>query len=182
MWCAIFGEAEQLICFTRSVNQGIKGEDVAVALLEMKNKMPVYTEMSYASHVEHDSFSTVHLLVEGSEGSPSLGSGFEIQNNNLDEHSRKKVTLSSYPADPDYIVNHESGIPLCQNILAEMNGLNRAENSAADNFGTVKLAGQLLFGKNWPTNQNGRLQWGIKTNTMKEKNRQRKLNLKGKLV
>ena len=136
----LFGEAEQLICFTRSVNQGIKGEDVAVALLEMKNKMPVYTEMSYASHVEHDSFSTVHLLVEGSEGSLSLGSGFEIKTTTRNGTQSEKVTFPSYPwADPDYIVNHESGIPLCQNILAEMNGLNRAENSAADNVETVKL-------------------------------------------
>jgi predicted dehydrogenase len=48
----LFGEAETLWCQTRSVSPGIKGEDLAVVTMEMKNGMPVYAEMSYASIVE----------------------------------------------------------------------------------------------------------------------------------
>ena len=66
----LFGECDSLWCQTRAVNREIKGEDLAVILMEMRNGMPVYTEMSYASIVEHDTFSTLNILVEGEKGSP----------------------------------------------------------------------------------------------------------------
>jgi predicted dehydrogenase len=91
----LFGEANTLWCQTRSVNPGIRGEDLAVVMMEMINGMPVYSET---------------------------------------------VRFPSYPwADPDYIVNHESGIPICCNILADMLGKGKAENTGTDNFETVKL-------------------------------------------
>jgi predicted dehydrogenase len=136
----LFGEVTTLWCHTRSINPGIKGEDLAVVTLKMKNNMPVYTEMSYASVVEHDSFSTVYILVEGDKGSVYLGPGFEIRTTTRERTLSETVQFPSYPwADPDYIVNHESGIPLCRNILADMLRMGKAENTGADNFETVKL-------------------------------------------
>jgi len=136
----LFGEVKTLWCQTRSVNPGIKGEDLAVVSMEMKNGMPVYTEMSYASIVEHDSFSTVFILVEGNKGSVYLGPGFEIRTTTRGKSFSEIVKFPSYPwADPDYIVNHESGIPLSRNILADMLKQGRAENTGADNFETVRL-------------------------------------------
>jgi len=136
----LFGEAKTLWCQTRSINPGIKGEDLAVITLEMKNGMPVYAEMSYASVVEHDSFSTVHILVEGEKGSVYLGPGFEIRTTTRNGTVSEVVKFPSYPwADPDYIVNHESGIPLSRNILTAMLNQGKAENSGSDNYETVKL-------------------------------------------
>jgi predicted dehydrogenase len=136
----LFGEAETLWCQTRSINPGIKGEDLATVTLNMKNKMPVYCEMSYASIVEHDSFSTVHILVEGEKGSITLGPAFEIRTTTQQKTVSEIVKFPSYPwADPDYIVNHESGIPLCRNILAAILKKDKAENTGEDNFETVKL-------------------------------------------
>ncbi len=136
----LFGEAKTLWCQTRSVNPGIQGEDLAVVMMEMKNSMPVYTEMSYASVVEHDSFSTVFILVEGDKGSVYLGPGFEIKTTTREKTTSEIVKFPAYPwADPDYIVNHESGIPLSRNIMADMLGKGIAENSGSDNFETVKL-------------------------------------------
>lgn len=107
----LFGECEELWCKTRAINKGIKGEDLAVVLMDMKNGMPVYTEMSYASIVEHDSFSTLHILVEGDKGSVALGPGFEIRTTTRTETTSETVKFPSYSwADPNYIVNHESGI------------------------------------------------------------------------
>jgi len=40
----LFGECSELWCETRAINKGIKGEDLAVILMRMKNEMPVYTE------------------------------------------------------------------------------------------------------------------------------------------
>jgi predicted dehydrogenase len=136
----LFGEAKTLWCQTLSVNPGIRGEDVATVMLSMKNGMPVYCEMSYASVVEHDSFSTVFILVEGEKGSLSLGPGFEIRTSTRIGTVSEKVTFPEFPwADPDYIVNHESGIPISRNILSDMLGTGKAENTGADNFETVKL-------------------------------------------
>jgi D-apiose dehydrogenase len=136
----LFGEARTLWCLTRSINPGIKGEDLAVITLEMKNGLPVYTEMSYASIVEHDSFSTVFILVEGDKGSVYLGPKFEIRTTTREKTVSEFVKFPGYPwADPAYIVNHESGIPLSRNILADMLKQGKAENTGADNFETVKL-------------------------------------------
>jgi predicted dehydrogenase len=136
----LFGEVKTLWCQTRSINPGIKGEDLAVVMMEMKNSMPVYTEMSYASIVENDSFSTVHILVEGEKGSICLGPRFEIRTTTRKGTQSELVKFPSYSwADPDYIVNHESGIPISRNILADILGKRKAENTGEDNFRTVKL-------------------------------------------
>lgn len=136
----LFGEAKTLWCQTRSINPGIQGEDFATVMLEMKNGMPVYAEMSYASIVEHDSFSTVFILAEGDKGSVYLGPGFEIRTTTREKTTSEIVKFPGYSwANPDYIVNHESGIPLSRNILADILRKGKAENTGADNFETVKL-------------------------------------------
>jgi len=136
----LFGECDSLWCQTRAVNPEIKGEDLAVILMEMRNGMPVYTEMSYASIVEHDTFSTLNILVEGEKGSVFLGPKFEIRTTTREGTKSESVKFPSYPwADPDYIVNHESGIHINRNILKDIQGKGNAENSGDDNLETVKL-------------------------------------------
>jgi len=136
----LFGECDRLWCRTRAVNPGIKGEDLAVIMLDMKNGMPVFTEMSYASVVEHDTFSTLNILVEGNKGSVFLGPDFEIRTTTREGTKSEIVRFPSYAwADPDYIVNHESGIHINRNILDDITGVGKAENTGDDNLETVKL-------------------------------------------
>jgi len=136
----LFGECSELWCQTLSVNPGIKGEDVAVIMMKMVNGMPVYTELSYASIVEHDSFTTVFILIEGEKGSLYLGPGFEIRITTREGTRSEKVTFPSYDwADRDYIVNHESGIHVNRNILNDMLGRGTAETTGEDNLKTVRL-------------------------------------------
>jgi len=136
----LFGECVELWCQTKAISPGIKGEDVAVIMMNMKNGMPVYTEMSYASIVEHDTFSTLNILVEGEKGSVFLGPKFEIRTTTRNGTVSETVRFPSYPwADPDYIVNHESGIHINRNILQAIQGNGIAENSGADNLETVRL-------------------------------------------
>ena len=136
----LFGECESLWCQTRSVNKGIKGEDLAVILMDMKNGIPLYTEMSYASIIEHDMFSTLNILAEGEKGSVFLGPKFEIRTTTRQGTVSEIVKFPSYTwADPDYIVNHESGIHINKNILDDITGKGKAENTADDNFETVRL-------------------------------------------
>ncbi|HLN56790.1 MAG TPA: Gfo/Idh/MocA family oxidoreductase, partial [Bacteroidales bacterium] len=136
----LYGECESLCCQTKAINKGIKGEDVAVLFMDMKNGMPVYTEMSYASIIEHDTFSTLHILTEGEKGSVFLGPGFEIRTTTKNGTVSETVKFPSYPwADPDYIVNHESGIHINRNILKAIAGVGEAENTGEDNLETVRL-------------------------------------------
>jgi predicted dehydrogenase len=136
----LFGECEELWCQTKAVSKGIKGEDLAVTMMKMRNGMPVFTELSYASVVEHDSFSTLHILVEGEEGSVFLGPKFEIRTTTRQGTASEIVKFPSYSwADPDYIVNHESGIHINRNILNDMTGKEKAENTGEDNLETVRL-------------------------------------------
>ena len=136
----LFGECDELWCETRAINKGIRGEDLAVLLMNMKNGMPVYTEMSYASIIEHDTFSTLNILVEGEKGSVFLGPKFEIRTTTREGTESETVRFPSYPwADPDYIVNHESGIHINSNILQAIQGRGKAENTGADNLETVRL-------------------------------------------
>jgi len=136
----LFGEVESLWCQTQRVNPTIMGEDVAAAFLKMKSGIPLYTEMTYASILEHDSFSTVWILVEGETGSVSLCPNFEIKTSTRNGTISEIVTFPSYDwADPDYIVNHASGIDINQNILNDMLLRGKAENTGADNLETVRL-------------------------------------------
>jgi predicted dehydrogenase len=136
----LFGECAKVWCQTKSVNPGIRGEDVAVIMMDMNNGMPVYTEMSYASIIEHDTFSTLNILVEGEKGSVFLGPEFEIRTTTRQGTTTEIVKFPSYEwADPDYIVNHESGIHINKNILDDITGIGKAENTGNDNLKTVKL-------------------------------------------
>jgi D-apiose dehydrogenase len=136
----LFGECEELWCQTRTINKGINGEDMAAVMMKMENGMPVYSELSYASVVEHDSFSTLHILIEGETGSVCLGPKFEIRTTTRKGTESEIVKFPSYSwADPDYIVNHESGIHINRNILDDMLGKGKAENTGADNLETVRL-------------------------------------------
>jgi len=136
----LLGECEEVWCQTKAINKGIKGEDMAAIMMKMKNGMPVYTELSYASIVEHDSFSTLFILIEGEKGSVYLGPEFEIRTTTREGTTSEIVKFPSYPwADPDYIVNHESGIHVNRNILEDMVGLGKAENTGDDNLETVRL-------------------------------------------
>jgi predicted dehydrogenase len=136
----LFGECAKIWCQTKSVNPGIRGEDVAVILMDMNNGMPIYTEMSYASIIEHDTFSTLNILVEGEKGSVFLGPDFEIRTTTRQGTASEIVKFPSYDwADPDYIVNHESGIHINKNILNDILGSGKAENTGDDNLKTVKL-------------------------------------------
>ena len=136
----LFGDCNKLWCQIKTVNPKIKGEDVAAVLMQMENDMPVYAELSYASLVEDDAFTTVFVFVEGEKGSAYLGPGFEIRITDKKNTTSEKVEFQNYTwADPDYLVVHHSGVPVNQNILNDIKGNAKAETTGEDNFETVKL-------------------------------------------
>ncbi|MEN1785699.1 MAG: Gfo/Idh/MocA family oxidoreductase [Bacteroidota bacterium] len=136
----LFGECRQLFCNTQTVNPAIKGEDVATLLMRMHNGTTVYSELSYASVMEHDCFTTLYAVIEGDKGSIALGPHNEIRVTTLSGTRIEKVDLPYYEwADPDYQVIHTAIVPTNQDILWDMQGKHVSDNRGVSNFETVKL-------------------------------------------
>ena len=51
-----FGEVDRLYCLTQQVAPGIKGEDVANIMMNMKNGIHCFVEMSLCEHLRKGGF------------------------------------------------------------------------------------------------------------------------------
>ena len=136
----LFGEAESLYCQTQRINPKIKGEDVANVFLKMKSGLHCYTEMSYASILEKESFPETLLLVEGENGSIELSHNYVLKITGRKGTATKTIEPVFYEwADKDYAVVHSSIVDCNRNILEALQGKTVAETTGEDNFETVKL-------------------------------------------
>jgi len=135
----LFGEASSLYCTTQRVKTGIRGEDVANVLMQMKSGLSCYAEMSYASILEKESFPQTLVLVEGSEGSIQLAHDFEIRVTTKSGTVKENVSPTQYSwADPAYALVHSSIVDCNRNIMEGLLGRS-AENTGADNLRTIQL-------------------------------------------
>jgi predicted dehydrogenase len=125
---------------TQKVNPKIKGEDVANVLMEMKNGLHCYVEMSYASILEKEAFPQTLVLVEGEKGSLHLTNDFvlkTITRKGLISENNIKPKLYEW-LDPDYAVVHSSIVDCNADILRGLQG-GVCETTGDDNFKTVEL-------------------------------------------
>ncbi len=135
----LFGEAESLYCTTQSINPNVKGEDVANVMLKMTDDLTCYTEMSYASLLEKESFPQVLVLVEGSKGSLQLSHDFLIKTTTKMGTVSEVVKPNLYDwIDPEYAVVHSSIVDCQRNILNGLRG-GQSEMAGEDNLKTVEL-------------------------------------------
>lgn len=136
----LFGEVESLLCHTRTINPMIKGEDVANVLMLMQNGVSCYTEMSYASLLEYESFPQTFILVEGSSGSINLTKDCTLRITTKRGTDVIKAEPTQYPwVDPHYALVHSSIVDCNRNILSALTGAGNAETTGADNLETVRL-------------------------------------------
>lgn len=136
----LFGECQSLYCLTARINPGIKGEDVATVLMNMKNGMSCIAEMSYASILEKEAFPETLVTVEGGRGSVVLGHDFVIKTTNQEGTTEELGAPVTYDwADPAYSVVHASIVDCNRNLLAHLRGEAEAETTGVDNFETIKL-------------------------------------------
>lgn len=135
----LFGEVKSLYCLTQRVNKKIKGEDVANVLMEMKNGLHCFAEMSYASILEKESFPQTLVVVEGEYGSIHLSNDFELKITSR----RKTISSIIKPVyyswvDPAYAVVHSSIVDCNRDIMSGLEG-GETETTGDDNFKTVEL-------------------------------------------
>jgi len=135
-----FGEVKSIYCHTQQISKGIKGEDVATALLETFGGVQCMVEMSWASYVEFDRFPQTLVSIQGTEGSIDLSADFRLVVVNGGGVKEVTVEIPSYSwAHPDYAVVHSSLVPCNQDLLGAIAGKSDSANRADLNLRTLRL-------------------------------------------
>ena len=136
----LFGEAHSIYCEKQTVNPIIKGEDVTTSILKMKNGVVCIQKISFSSPMEKEIFPQTTLLIEGDKGSIRLDADFEITITSPNGTTKETVPMRSYSWQTDRLKPEPPAIvDINQNILNDMVGKGKAENTGDDNFETVKL-------------------------------------------
>lgn len=136
----LFGEAKTIYCEKQTVNPTIKGEDVTTSILKMKNGVVCIQKISFSSPLEQEIFPQTLLIIEGNKGSIRLDTEFEISTTVGTKTTKETVPMRFYPWQTDRLKPEPPSIvDINQNILDDMLGKGKAENTGADNFETVKL-------------------------------------------
>ncbi len=136
----LFGEAETVYCVKQTVNPTIKGEDVTTSVIKMKNGVVCIQKISFSSPLEKEIFPQTVLLIEGDKGSIRLDVEFEISTTVGLKTTKETVPMRYYPWQTDRLKPEPPSIvDINLNMLQDMLGNSKAENTADDNFETVKL-------------------------------------------
>jgi predicted dehydrogenase len=136
----LFGEAETIYCQKQTINPVIKGEDVTTSVLKMKNGVVCIQKISFSSPLEEEIFPQTTLLIEADKGSIRLDGGFRISITSPAGTTKEVVPMRSYPWQTDRLKPEPPSIvDINRNILDDMLGKGKAENTGDDNFETVKL-------------------------------------------
>jgi len=138
----LFGEAKNLYCKTKHVNQTIKGEDVASVFMEMgENNTIVTCEMSYASALENERFPQVFALIECENGVIELDTDYWVRVTTKGQGTHaQRFAPRHYPwADAEYDIVHSSIVDCNADLLKSLQTGQPAETNGADNLETVRL-------------------------------------------
>ncbi|HAQ17660.1 MAG TPA: gfo/Idh/MocA family oxidoreductase, partial [Prolixibacteraceae bacterium] len=136
----LFGEAETIYCEKQTVNPSIKGEDVTTSILKMACGTVCIQKISFSSPLENEIFPQTTMLIEGDRGSIRLDAGFELSVTTPSGTTKEIVPMRVYPWQTDRLKPEPPSIvDINQNILDDMLGSGKAENTGDDNFETVRL-------------------------------------------
>jgi predicted dehydrogenase len=136
----LFGEVDTIYCEKQTVNPNINGEDVATSVLKMKSGVVCIQKISFSSPLEHEIFPQTLLLIEGDKGSIRLNPDFRISITTSKGTIKELVPMHSYPWQTSRLKPEPPSIvDINLNILNDMLGKGKAENTGEDNFETVKL-------------------------------------------
>ncbi len=137
----LFGDPLSIYCSTQQVQRGIKGEDVATAMLKFSSGATVICEMGYAgAPLEIDHFPQTFAFIEGDCGSVELAPDYRLR---VTTRAGTEVTVAAPPrfdwADPCYEVVHASIVPCHADLLAGLRGERLPETTGEDNLRTMRL-------------------------------------------
>jgi predicted dehydrogenase len=133
-----FGEASSIYARANRVHQHIRGEDAAVAVLDMGG-VSVVCEMAEAeTPLEYDQGDTC-LFIEGSLGSLELTHHRRLKLTTQEGTQSWSVTPPSYAwAHPDYALFQGAMVPCLEDIVLGLQG-GESENEGSKNLKTMEL-------------------------------------------
>lgn len=136
----LFGDAISVYTQKQTVNPTIKGEDVATSLIRMKNGMVVSQEISFSSPLEVEVFPQTLMIVEGDKGSVRLDADFMISLTTREGTQKEKVPMKKFRWQTDRLIPEPPSIvDINKNILDDMYGKSKAENTGDDNLETMRM-------------------------------------------
>lgn len=134
----LMGEIETVSCASMSVRSGIRGEDMATALLKFESGAIGVAEQSYSSFLPDDPFPETLITIEGTRGAIVLERNYVIR-----VRSGSQVrTLSVEPEPPAWAerpwhVVQDSVLATCRHWLESSARGAAFETSAYDNLRTI---------------------------------------------
>lgn len=137
---ALVGEAKSLLCRTARVTPGIRGEDVATLLIEMRDGLHCTVDMSYASPVEHDRFPETFIHIEGEKGSLELAPDYWIRQTVNGRTTAYRTPPPVYAwADPAYQLSTTSVVPANREFAHCLRSGSRSETEGESYLRTMEL-------------------------------------------
>jgi len=136
----LFGDAASVYTQKQTVNPTIKGEDVATSLIQMKNGMVVSQEISFSSPLEVEVFPQTLMIVEGNKGSVRLDADFMVSLSTPEGTQKEQVPMRKFSWQTDRLIPEPPSIvDIHKNILDDMTGKSKAENTGDDNLETMRM-------------------------------------------
>ena len=137
---ALFGDVERIAATTCTINQAIKGEDVATMLLEHKGGVASVVDCSYATQRLPETFPESVLEVDGDKGTIRLDAGYKmtIQSNGQSEIRDVSPRLLPWASRPWH--NIQESVRIIQEHFVDclQKGC-EPETSGRDNLKTLSL-------------------------------------------
>ena len=137
---ALFGDVERIAAATCTINQAIKGEDVATMLLEHKGGAASVVDCSYATQRIPETFPESIIEVDGNKGTLRLDAGYKmtIQSNGQSETRDVSPRLLPWASRPWH--NIQESVRIIQEHFVDciQKGC-EPETSGRDNLKTLSL-------------------------------------------
>jgi predicted dehydrogenase len=138
----LFGEAQDVTCWTGRVHADIRGEDHATVVMRMGVRpVHVVVRMSYAENfLERECFPQTLFLIEGDRGSIEVAPDYVIRITTRSGTATARHPPDAYPwVDPRYAVVQSSIVACNSNLLCALRGEGPAETTGRDNLQTMRL-------------------------------------------
>ena len=137
---ALFGDVERIAATTCTINQAIKGEDVATMLLEHKGGVASVVDCSYATQRLPETFPESVIEVDGDKGTLRLDAGYKltIQSNGQSEIRDVSPRLLPWASRPWH--NIQESVRIIQKHFVDcLEKGCEPETSGRDNLQTLSL-------------------------------------------
>ena len=137
---ALLGEVDSVFCQTRSIKQGIAGEDMATVLMRHENGVTSVNDFTYESRHKPDPFPEMLLEVEGTKGALRLGLTGRLDVNSPKGARTENVEVPrlGWGHEPWFTIQ-DSVVTIQREWLDSLAGGRAAQTSGADNLRTFAL-------------------------------------------